>query len=50
MLAAALLMRSGIPASEAVDVVTKAREIAVPETSAQFEWLQDLASECLLLM
>jgi protein-tyrosine phosphatase len=49
MLAAALLMTSGMAASEAVDVVTKALGIDVPETSGQREWLQDFASECLLL-
>ena len=49
MLAAALLMTSGFSAREAVDVVTKARGIAVPETPRQFEWLQDLALECLLV-
>jgi len=49
MLAAALLMTSGVTANEAVDIVTKARGIAVPETSRQLEWLQDFSSECLLL-
>jgi protein-tyrosine phosphatase len=47
MLAAALLMTSGMAASEAIDVVTKARGIAVPETSGQLEWLRGLASESL---
>jgi hypothetical protein len=35
--------------NRAVDVVNRARGIAVPETACQVEWLQDLASECLLL-
>jgi len=50
MLAAALLVTTGMAASEAVDVVTKARGIAVPETSCQVEWLQDLASESVFLV
>lgn len=45
MLAAASLMTSGMGAREAVDVVSKARGIAVPETSGQLGWLKDLASE-----
>jgi protein-tyrosine phosphatase len=49
MLAAALLMTSGMAVREAVDVVTMARGVAVPETSRQLEWLQDLASEGLLV-
>lgn len=49
MLAAASLMTSGMRAREAVDVVSKARGIAVPETSSQLAWLKNLASEYLVL-
>jgi protein tyrosine phosphatase (PTP) superfamily phosphohydrolase (DUF442 family) len=49
MLAAASLMTSGMGAREAVDVVSKARGIAVPETSGQLGWLKNLASEYLVL-
>jgi protein tyrosine phosphatase (PTP) superfamily phosphohydrolase (DUF442 family) len=45
MLAAASLVTSGMGAREAVDVVTQARGIPVPETSGQLGWLRNLASE-----
>jgi protein-tyrosine phosphatase len=49
MLAAASLMTTGMAAHEAIGVVSKARGVAVPETSGQTEWLRDLASEYLVL-
>lgn len=49
MLAAASLMASGMGASEAVVVVSKARGLAIPETSGQLEWLKNLASKTLVL-
>jgi protein-tyrosine phosphatase len=45
LLAAAALMTAGMGACEAVDVVSKARGVAVPETSSQLQWLKNLASE-----
>jgi protein-tyrosine phosphatase len=49
LLAAATLMTSGMGEREAVDVVSKARGVAVPETSSQLQWLKNLASEYLVL-
>lgn len=49
LMAAASLMTSGIGAREAVDVVTKARGLRVPETPGQLQWLDRLATEYLAL-
>lgn len=50
LLAAASLMASGMSAREAVEAVSKARGVAVPETSGQLRWLDQLASEYLALV
>jgi protein-tyrosine phosphatase len=49
LLAAASLMTSGIAAREAVDVVTRARGVTVPETPGQLQWLDRLANEYVAL-
>jgi protein-tyrosine phosphatase len=45
MIAAGALMRSGVGADKAVDVVSAARGVAIPETAAQRYWLYQLDSE-----
>ena len=42
-------MMSGVETREAVELVSKARGIAVPETAGQLQWLNRLASERLAL-
>jgi protein-tyrosine phosphatase len=49
LLAAASLVTAGMGVREAVDVVSKARGVAVPETSSQLQWLKNLASEHLVV-
>ena len=49
LVAAASLMMSGIAAREAVDVVTRARGLTVPETPGQLQWLDRLATEYVAL-
>jgi protein-tyrosine phosphatase len=43
MIAAGVLVSSGAGAEEAIDAVTKARGVPVPETPAQLEWLRRLS-------
>jgi protein-tyrosine phosphatase len=45
MIAAGILMISGVRAQEAVERVSRARGVPVPETQAQLEWLRHLPSE-----
>jgi len=49
LVVAAALMMSGVETREAVELVSKARGIAVPETAGQLQWLNRLASERLAL-
>jgi len=44
LLAAAALITSGLESRKAVHVVSDARGLAIPETSAQLLWLDHLAS------
>ncbi len=45
LIAAGVLMISGRKTEEAIDVVSTARGVTVPETPAQLEWLHHLPSE-----
>lgn len=45
LIAAASLVISGLAVGEAVDVVSRARGVAVPETNEQLQWLKRLAAE-----
>lgn len=45
LIAAATLMSAGMGARQAVEAVTKARGICVPETAGQMQWLDRYASE-----
>jgi protein-tyrosine phosphatase len=45
LIAAGALMGSGMGTEKAVEVVSTARGVTVPETPAQLEWLHHLASE-----
>jgi protein-tyrosine phosphatase len=45
LMAAGVLISSGIGTEEAIDAVSAARGVAVPETPAQLEWLHHLPSE-----
>jgi protein-tyrosine phosphatase len=42
LIAAALLVRSGLAADEAIETVSKARGIAIPETPAQSAWIRNV--------
>ena len=44
MIAAGLLVKSGMSADRAVEVVSAGRGETVPETPAQLRWIQDLAT------
>jgi protein-tyrosine phosphatase len=44
LIATALLMNSGIKASAAMQIVSSARSVSVPETREQHEWLEQLPS------
>jgi len=50
LLAAASLITSGIESREAVNRVSDARGIAIPETTSQLQWLDHLASEHLAVI
>jgi protein-tyrosine phosphatase len=45
LIAAGVLMSSGMETEKAIDVVTTARGVTVPETPAQLEWLHHLPAE-----
>lgn len=45
LVAAALLLVSGRPVGEAVDAVSRARGLRVPETTSQVMWLRQLAAQ-----
>jgi protein-tyrosine phosphatase len=45
LIAAGVLMSSGMETEKAIDVVTAARGVMAPETPAQLEWLHRLPSE-----
>jgi protein-tyrosine phosphatase len=45
MIAAAVLVSSGTETEKAIEAVSSARGVPVPETPAQLEWLQLLSSE-----
>jgi protein-tyrosine phosphatase len=45
LVAAAALIASGMEAGEAVQLVSRARRAAVPETRAQLQWLENLTPE-----
>jgi protein-tyrosine phosphatase len=49
LIAASLLLTSGVGVEQAIDMVSAARGIPVPETLAQIEWLRHLPSERLVL-
>lgn len=43
VVAATLLIRQGIPAAEAIERVSVARRVSVPDTAAQRQWLLNIA-------
>jgi protein-tyrosine phosphatase len=45
LIAAGALIASGVGTDKAIDVVSTARGVTVPETRAQLEWLRHLPSE-----
>ena len=49
LIAAGLLMSSGIGADQAIEVVSSARGVAVPETPAQLAWIHHLSAERLVV-
>lgn len=49
LVAAGLLVTSGVGAGEAISVVSGARGLTIPETSAQLQWIKRLPSEHLVL-
>jgi protein-tyrosine phosphatase len=48
LIAAALLAMSGMGVEKAIEVVSAARGLAIPETPAQLEWIKHLPSEKLV--
>ena len=42
LIAAGVLVASGVPAGQAVEVVSSARGMTVPETPAQLQWIRQL--------
>ena len=48
MIAAGVLVASGISPERAVKVVSSARGLAVPETPEQLSWLQQLATKSVI--
>ena len=48
LIAAGLLVTSGVRADEAIEVVCSARGETVPETPAQLQWIRQLPSEYLV--
>jgi protein-tyrosine phosphatase len=49
LIAAGVLISSGIGAEKAIEVISSARGLAVPETPAQLEWIHHLPSERLVV-
>ena len=49
LVAAGLLVTSGMGAAEAIDLVSGARGVTIPETSAQVQWIRRLPTEDLVL-
>jgi|SRR5579871_1987772 len=49
LIAAGLLIRSGMTAEAAIAAVTAARRETIPETDAQLQWIKHLSSEQLAL-
>lgn len=49
MIAAGLLVKSGMNVDEAIDLVSVARHQDIPETAPQLEWIQRLAEKRLTL-
>ena len=49
LVAAASLMMFGVGMNDAIEAVSHARGVRIPETSGQLEWLRHLASESLAL-
>lgn len=49
LVAAGLLVTSGMDADEAIRVVSRARGLTIPETPAQLQWIKHLPSEHLIL-
>jgi protein-tyrosine phosphatase len=49
LVAAGVLLRSGMGVDKAIEVVSAARGEAIPETAAQFQWIKHLPSEHLVL-
>jgi protein-tyrosine phosphatase len=48
LIAASLLVTSGVSADRAINVVSEARGRSIPETPAQFEWIRVLPSQHLI--
>jgi protein-tyrosine phosphatase len=40
-----VLMSSGLGAEKAIEIVSKARGLTIPETPAQLQWIHELSSE-----
>lgn len=49
LIAAGVLMSSGIGAEKAIESVSSARGLTVPETPAQLQWIRHLPSELLVV-
>lgn len=49
LIAAGVLLRSGLAVEKAIEVVSAARGETVPETSTQLQWIKHLPSEHLVL-
>jgi protein-tyrosine phosphatase len=49
LIAVGALMSSGIGAEKAIDIVSKARGLKIPETPAQLQWIHALSSENLVV-
>ena len=49
LIAAGVLVSAGIGAEKAIEAVSSARGLAVPETPAQLEWIRHLPSERLVV-
>jgi protein-tyrosine phosphatase len=49
LIAAGVLMSSGVGAEEALNIVSTARGLTVPETPAQLQWIRHLSSEHLVV-
>jgi protein-tyrosine phosphatase len=49
LVAAGLLMTSGMSAEKAIETVSAARTVTIPETPAQLQWIRRLPSDRLVL-